>query len=126
MSVPPNTPADWITIKIQGRKCDIAPEATVEELFEKIRHMIGSKSLQVPGGTASRHSYNAKAYGLVKKSTVGTDKDGDWNLPDGKEDLVPYNLDGVEGGDELRAYRDPSWGRPIYPEAVDGEEVGDE
>lgn len=125
MSVAPDTPDDWITIKIQGRKCDIGPDATVEELFEKIRYMIGSKALTVPGGSAARHGYTAKRYGIVRKADVGTKEDGSWETPDSKEDLVPYDLEGVQEGDELRAFQDPNWSQPVYPEAGDETETAD-
>lgn len=113
---PPSTPNDWLTITLQGRTCDIGPDATVEDLFEKIRHMIGSKTLQVPGGTAARHGYTARYYGIVRKADVGTTDDGDWNTPDTKDDLVPYDLSTVEHGDELRVFTDSSWDEPIYVE----------
>lgn len=117
MSVEPDTPEDWITIRIQGRKADIGPDANVEDLFEKIRYLIGSKRLRVPGGSAARHKYTAERYGIVRKSDVGTDEDGSWKTPESKDDLVPYDLEGVEEGDELRAYRGPSsWEEPIYPD----------
>lgn len=117
MSTEPNTPEDWRTITIQGHKCDIGPDATVEDLFEKVRYLIGSKALRVPGGTASRHAYTAERYALVKKSVVGTDASGDWNPPDGPEEYVAYDLADVEDGDELRVYGVASAETPVYEEA---------
>lgn len=117
MSVKPDTPGDWRTVKIQGRKCDIGPKATVEDLFEKVRHLIGSKALSVPGGTVARHKYTASRYGVVRKAAVGTDENGDWKTPDTKDDLVEYDLSDVEHGDELRVFSDPDWSEPVYPQA---------
>jgi len=119
MSVKPNTPDDWRTIKIQGRKCDIGPDATVENLFKIIRDLINSKSLQVRGGTASRHAYTAERYAIVRKSDVGTDESGDWNPPSDESQIVSYDLSDVQEGDELRAYYDDWLNEPVYEEAVE-------
>lgn len=121
MSVKPNTPADWITIKIQGRKCDIGPDATVEDVLEKVRYLINSKALRVPGGTAARHAYTAERHAVVRKSDVGTDEDGTWNPPESREDIVSYDLSAVEHGDELRVWRGEWLGEPVYEEVADDE-----
>jgi hypothetical protein len=116
MSVPPNTPSDWITVRIQGRKADFGPDATVDDVLKQVRTLIGSKALKVPGGTAARHAYTPDKYAVVRKANVGTNDSGDWNPPDGRDDWVPWDLSTVEDGDELRVFGIKQNERPAYPE----------
>lgn len=109
------------TIRIQGRKADITDEATVADVLEQVRYLIGSKALKVPGGTAARHGYTPDKYAVVRKADVGTDDSDDWNPPDGPDDWVPWDLSTVEDGDELRVYGVSDERRPAYPEYDGGD-----
>lgn len=119
MAVEPDTPDDWRTVKIQGRKADLSPDATVENIFKIVRQLIVTKQLQPPGGTSAHSQYNAEYCAIIRKADVGTDEDGNWLKPEGPEDYVSYDLSEVEDGDELRAFNAAAEEHPVYPEAVD-------